>query len=79
VEIPAAKWAIGWECIIGYFQESCMAAVNNKPSDIHKQDKDTDTQYQDKQTMGTDQKLFEAGYQKVCNDENDDGQDNKNE
>jgi hypothetical protein len=29
--------------------------------------------------MSTDQKLFEAGDQKICNDENSDGQDYKNE
>jgi hypothetical protein len=79
LEIPAAKWAIRWEGIIRFFQESCMSAMDNKPNEINKQDKDTDTHYQDKQAMGVDQKLFEPGYQKVCNDENDDGQDNKNE
>lgn len=56
-----------------------MPAINNKPNEINKQDKETNTQYQDKQAMGADQKLFEARYQKVCNDENDDGQENKNE
>lgn len=79
MEIPAAEWAIGWERAIRSFKESNMSAMNNKPNNIDKQDKDTDTQYQDKQTMCTNQKLFEAGYQKVCNDENDDRQDNKNE
>jgi hypothetical protein len=56
-----------------------MSVMDNKPNEINKQDKDTDTQYQDKQAMGADQKLFESGYQEVCNDENDDGQGNKNE
>ena len=55
-----------------------MASINNQPNTINKQDKYTDTQYQVKQAMGIDQKLSEAGYQKVCNDEYDDGQEKNN-
>jgi hypothetical protein len=79
MEIPAAKRAIGRECFDRLSQKSYMSSMNNEPNDINKQDKNTDTQYKDKHATDTVQKLFEAGDQKVCNDENDDRQDNQKE
>ena len=77
-KIPATKWAVGWERFTCLIQESYPLSMNNKPDAINKQDKDTDIQYKDEQAMGTGQKLFEAGYQKVCNDDNGEWQEDGN-
>jgi len=56
-----------------------VLAIHKKPNTVNKQDNDADNKQKDKPAMGIDQKLFEARYQKVCNDENDEWRDNKKE
>ena len=77
MKIPATKWAFGWERFSRFTEESCMLVINKEPDAINNQDNDADNQQKDKPATGTDQKLFEARYQKVCNDENDEWRDNK--
>src|SRR3990172_10733315 len=79
MKLPTTKRTIGRQCFTCFVQERCVLAMNKEPGNIDKQDKDTDNQYKDKPTMGVGQYLFEAGHQKVCNDENDECWDDKKE
>ena len=56
-----------------------MLAIHKQPDAINKQDNDTDNHQNGEPALGADQYPFEAGYQEICNDENDDWRDYKKE
>jgi hypothetical protein len=67
----ATKWAIRGECLTHLSKESYTSSIIEKPEAINKQDKHTDIQYDNEQTVGIAQKPFNVWCQGVCDDQYD--------
>jgi hypothetical protein len=71
LKLSAAEGTVGRHHLVGFIQDGHMLPIKKEPDNVNKQNKAPDYHHQAKPAIGTDQRLSEAWYQEVGNDEND--------